>query len=85
MLRRSSWRRAADALDALASASRDGADRAEDARCLTGYVLEERRGMFGLICIFESDAPEAVRRIAYRSGLPIDEIALVVAAPDAVP
>jgi hypothetical protein len=42
------------------------------------YVLGERDGGVGTVCVYQASSPEAVRRHASEAGLPIDEIVKVV-------
>lgn len=53
------------------------------------YVLEERDGSVGTVCIYRASSPEAIRAHAARADLPIDEIVAVsgtvVIRPDPEP
>jgi hypothetical protein len=56
---------------------------------IRSYVIDETHGDVGAICVYEASSPEAIRRHAEASGLPIDEIARIadtmVLRPDSVP
>ena len=40
-------------------------------------MLAETSGELGTVCIYEASSPEAIRKHAYRAGLPVDEIVAV--------
>ena len=44
---------------------------------IRSYVLNDRDGSFGTLCVIEAESPEAVRRHATAAGLPVDEIVKV--------
>ena len=65
-------------------------ERAPDhVRRICSYVLAETSGELGTVCIYEASSPEAIRKHAYRAGLPVDEIIAVadtvVVQPDPQP
>ena len=89
ILRRGGWR-TADELQAAAARSSAEADKTpEDIRWIRSYVLAETNGELGTVCIYEASSPEAIRKHAYRAGLPVDEIVAVadtlVVHPDPQP
>jgi hypothetical protein len=75
ILRRSGWR-SPDDLEAAAERSRQVGDEemSDDIRWIRSYVLEERGGSVGTVCIYEATSPEAIRDHASRADLPIDDI-----------
>ena len=64
-------------------------EMSEDVRWIRSYVLDEAGGDVGTVCIYEATSPEAIRRHAERSELPVDEIIAVadtvVVRPDPAP
>jgi hypothetical protein len=77
IVRRGGWR-TPDEFHAAAERSTEEADRTpEDIRWIRSYVLAETNGELGTVCIFEASSPEAIRKHAYRAGLPVDEIVAV--------
>jgi len=88
VLRRAGWR-APEELWAATARSRAEGDRTPgDIRWLRSYVLAEANGELGLACVFQASSPEAIRAHAYRTGMPVDEIAAVadtvVVRPDPI-
>ena len=49
-------------------------EMAEDVRWIRSYVLEERGGSVGTVCIYQATSPEAIRKHASLADLPLDEI-----------
>lgn len=77
ILRRNGWRTAAD-LEAAADRSTVEGDRVpDDIRWIRSYVLAERDGTVGTVCIYQASSPEAVRAHAAKADLPVDEIIAV--------
>ena len=75
--RRGAWR-TPDEFRAAAERSTEEADRTpEDVHWIRSYVLAETSGELGTVCIYEASSPEAIRKHAYRAGLPVDEIVAV--------
>jgi Nickel responsive protein SCO4226-like len=74
ILRRNGW---SSATDLRAAAERSAAE-AEHLTAvivwLRSYVLEERDGTLGTVCLYQAASPETVRRHATAAGLPVDEI-----------
>jgi sporulation protein YlmC with PRC-barrel domain len=77
IVRRSGWRDAADVQGALARSITEGERMADDVGWIHSYVLEERDGRLGTVCIYQASSPEAVRRHAAAADLPVDEIVKV--------
>jgi hypothetical protein len=74
IMRRGAWR-TPDEFRAAAERSAAEADQTpEDIRWIRSYVLAETSGELGTVCIYEASSPEAIRKHAYRAGLPVDEI-----------
>ena len=59
-----------------------------DVRWIRSYVIAETDGTLGSVCIYQAVSPEAIRKHAYRVGMPADEIwevaDTVVIRPDPV-
>lgn len=88
ILRRSGWRTAAE-LEAAAARSIEEGDRmSDDIRWIRSYVLAERSGAVGTVCVYQASSPEAIRAHSERAGLPVDEIVAVadtvIVRPDPV-
>ena len=88
ILRRNGWRTADDLSQAAARSTAEGERMADDVAWLRSYVLEERDGTVGTVCIYQASSPEAIRRHAVAADLPVDEIVrvtdTVVVRPDPV-
>jgi Protein of unknown function (DUF4242) len=90
ILRRSGWRSGAELEEAAARSTRVGDEEmADEVRWIRSYVLEERDGSVGTVCIYEATSPEAIRKHADLAELPVDEIIAVadtvVVRPDPEP
>jgi hypothetical protein len=90
ILRRSGWRSGAELEEAAARSTRVGDEEMPDeVRWIRSYVLEERDGSVGTVCIYEATSPEAIRKHADLAELPVDEIIAVadtvVVRPDPEP
>jgi hypothetical protein len=90
ILRRSGWRSGAELEEAAARSTRVGDEEMPDeVRWIRSYVLEERDGSVGTVCIYEATSPEAIRKHAGLAELPVDEIIAVadtvVVRPDPEP
>ncbi|HEY6759003.1 MAG TPA: DUF4242 domain-containing protein [Baekduia sp.] len=89
ILRRSGWE-SGEALQVAAAKSAQVGDEEmpDDIRWIRSYVLAERDGRVGTVCIYEASSPEAIRDHAVRAGLPVDEIVeiadTVIVRPDPV-
>jgi hypothetical protein len=77
IVRRSGWRTHAEAEAATARSSEEDQRMEEDVAWIRSYVLGERDGTVGMVCIFQASSPEAIRRHASASDLPVDEIVKV--------
>ena len=89
ILRRNGWRTTEDLEEAAARSRAEGEKMPDDVAWIRSYVLEERDGSVGTICIYQAWSPEAVRAHAAAAELPIDEIVKVsgtlIVRPDPVP
>jgi sporulation protein YlmC with PRC-barrel domain len=89
ILRRSGWRTADDLGAAAQRSTAEGERMPDDVAWIRSYVLEERDGTVGTVCVYQASSPEAVRRHATAADLPIDEIVkvadVVVVRPDPAP
>ena len=45
-----------------------------DIRWIRSYVIAEKDGTLGTVCIYQASDPEAIRKHAHRVGMPADEI-----------
>jgi len=45
-----------------------------DIRWIRSYVIAEKDGTLGTVCIYQATDPEAIRKHAHRVGMPADEI-----------
>ena len=89
IVRRNGWRTRADLGEAAKRSLAEGDRMSDDIAWIRSYVLEERDGTVGTVCIYQASSPEAVRRHAAAAGLPVDEIVkvadTVIVRPDPVP
>jgi hypothetical protein len=89
ILRRGGWRTAEDLGEAAARSTAQGERMQEDIAWIRSYVLEERDGTVGTVCIYRASSPEAIRRHAAAAELPVDEIVkvadTVIVRPDPSP
>jgi Protein of unknown function (DUF4242) len=89
ILRRNGWRTPGDLQEAAARSTTEGDRMPDDIRWIRSYVLGERDGSLGTVCIYEASSPEAIRAHADRAGLPVDEIIAVadtvIVRPDPAP
>jgi hypothetical protein len=77
ILRRNGWRTADDLREAAARSTAQGERMPDDIAWFRSYVLEERDGTVGTVCIYQASSPEAIRRHAGAADLPVDEIVKV--------
>jgi sporulation protein YlmC with PRC-barrel domain len=77
ILRRNGWRTANDLTEAAARSTAEGEKMPDDVAWIRSYVLEERDGTVGTVCIYQATSPEAIRRHASAADLPVDEIVKV--------
>ena len=89
ILRRNGWRTPGDLQEAAARSTAEGERMPADIRWIRSYVLGERDGTVGTVCIYQASSPEAIRRHAERADLPVDEIIAVadtvIVTPDPAP
>jgi len=89
ILRRNGWRTAEELQEAAARSTAEGERMADDVAWIRSYVLAERDGTVGTVCIYQASSPEAIRRHAAAAALPVDEIVAVadtvVVRPDPAP
>jgi sporulation protein YlmC with PRC-barrel domain len=89
ILRRNGWRTADDLAAAAERSTAEGSRMSEDIAWIRSYVLAERDGSLGTVCIYQASSPEAVRAHAAAAGLPVDEIVkvadTVIVRPDPEP
>ena len=78
ILRRSGWKSQPELAGAAARATAEGERMSDDIAWIRSYVLEERDGCIGTVCIYQASSPEAIRRHAGAAVLPVDEILRVV-------
>lgn len=77
-LRRNGWRTADDIRRAAERSTAEGARISDDVAWIRSYVLEERDGSVGIVCLYRAASPEAVRAHASAAELAVDEIVKVV-------
>lgn len=89
IIRREGWP-SGDALGeaaARSSAVGDG-EMSDDIRWIRSYVLAEKSGNLGTVCIYEASSPEKIHEHASRADLPVTEIIpvadTVIVRPDPV-
>ncbi len=89
ILRRGGWRTAEDLQEAAARSTAAGEHMQDDVAWIRSYVLAERDGTVGTVCIYQASSPEAIRKHAATAELPVDEIIAVadtvVVRPDPAP
>jgi hypothetical protein len=88
IVRRTGWRTAEELREAAARSTAEGERMADDVAWIRSYILAERDGTVGTICIYRASSPEAIRRHATAAELPVDEIVAVantvIVRPDPV-
>ena len=77
ILRRNGWRTGAEREEASARSKAEGEKMPDEVAWIRSYVLEERDGSVGTICIYQAQSPEAIRAHAAAAELPVDEIVKV--------
>ena len=89
ILRRGGWRTAEDLQEAAARSTAEGERMPDDVAWIRSYVLAERDGSIGTVCIYQASSPEAIRAHSTRAELPVDEIVkvadMVIVRSDPVP
>ena len=78
VVRRGGWRDAVELSDATARSIEESKRMSDGVAWIRSYVLEERDGRFGTVCIYRAANPEAIRRHASAASIPVDEIVKVV-------
>jgi hypothetical protein len=62
-------------LEAAAARSTDvGNNMSDDIRWIRSYVLGEKGGTLGTVCIYEASSEDMIRKHAEEAGLPVSEI-----------
>jgi len=77
ILRRNGWRTPGDLQEAAARSMAEGDKVPDDIRWIRSYVLGDRDGSVGTVCIYQASSPEAIRAHAKAADLPVDEIIAV--------
>jgi hypothetical protein len=77
IMRRNGWQTPEGLKEAVARAAAEGENMPDDVAWIRSYVLEERDGSIGLVCVYQASSPEAIRRHAGAASLPVDEITKV--------
>jgi Protein of unknown function (DUF4242) len=77
IFRRGGWRTQAELEDAAARSRIEGDRVPDEIRWIRSYVLAERDGTVGTVCIYQASSPEAIRAHAAKADLPVDEIVAV--------
>ena len=90
ILRRGGWR-SPDELEEAAARSRQVGDEEmpDDIRWIRSYVMAEKEGGLGTVCVYQASSPEKIREHASRADLPVTEIVevadTVLVRPDPEP
>ena len=87
ILRRSGWSSPAELQTAAERSTQVGNEEmSDDIRWIRSYVLSEKSGRLGTVCIYEASSPEKIHEHASRADLPVTEIIpiadTVVVRPD---
>jgi hypothetical protein len=87
ILRRSGWKTPEELQQAAERSTKVGNDdMPDDVRWIRSYVLEEKGGSVGTVCIYQATGEDAVRKHADLAELPVDEIVpiadTVIVRPD---
>jgi hypothetical protein len=89
IVRRGGWRTADELQDAARRSMTEGDRMVDDVHWIRSYIVAERDGSLGTVCIYQATSPEAIRRHAYAATLPVDEIVAVadtiIVQPDPQP
>jgi hypothetical protein len=89
ILRRGAWDTADELGEAAVRSTAVGDQMPDDIRWIRSYVLAERDGTVGTVCIYQASSPEAIREHARRVDMAADEIIpvadTVVVRPDPQP
>ena len=76
IFRRNGWRTAEELQEAARRSTIEG-DRMAEESAGSAATSSRRRTGLGTVCIYQASSPEAIRRHAYASTLPVDEIVAV--------
>lgn len=86
ILRRNGFVDVAALEEAAARSTEVGEDMSDDIRWIRSYVLDEKNGELGTVCLYQASSEEAIRKHAASADLPISEIIpianTVVVRPD---
>ena len=75
ILRRGGWRSPEDLEEAAARSRQVGDDEmSDDIRWIRSYVMAEKDGGLGTVCVYQASSPEKIREHASRADLPVTEI-----------
>lgn len=89
ILRRNGFGTGQDLKEAAARSTIEGDEMPDDIRWIRTYVLDEKDGSVGTVCIYQASSPDAIREHARRADMPADEIIpladTVVVRPDPEP
>jgi hypothetical protein len=89
ILRRGGWQTAEELQAAEERSTVEGDKVPDDIRWIRSYVLAERNGRVGTVCVYQASSPEAIRVHAAKADLPVDEIVAVadtvIVRPDPEP
>lgn len=77
ILRRGGWRTAAELEAAVERSRAEGDAMPDEVGWIRSYVLAERDGTVGTVCVYQAASPEAIRAHAAKADLPVDEIIAV--------
>jgi sporulation protein YlmC with PRC-barrel domain len=77
ILRRNGWRTADELSEAARRSIAAGERTPDEVAWIRSYVVEERDGSVGTVCIYQASSPEAIRKHAAAAELPVDEIVKV--------
>lgn len=74
IMRRSGWRSPEELQQSAARSEEAGENMSDDIRWIRSYVMEEKSGDVGTVCIYQASSPDAIRRHGDIAVLPVDEI-----------
>ena len=77
ILRRNGWRTADELSKAARRSTAAGERMPDEVAWIRSYVVGERDGSVGTVCIYQASSPEAIRKHAAAAELPVDEIVKV--------
>jgi hypothetical protein len=77
IFRRNGWGTPDELQEAARRSADEGERMGESVRWIRSYVIAERDGTLGTICVYQAASPEAIRRHADAATLPVDEIVAV--------